>query len=56
MDKVVYSNKQYNDWKKLIHALERCAKKFNKETIMNLHKSIPGHFLKVIDVKGAEIL
>ena len=55
MEKVVYRNKQCNGWKKLISALERCAKKFNKDTIMNLHKSIPGRLLKVIDVEGAEI-
>ena len=55
MEEVVYSNKQYNDRKELICPLERCAKKFSEETIMNLHKSIPGRLLKVIDVKRAEI-
>ena len=35
--------------------LEICAKKFNKETIINIHELIPGRFLKVIGVKRAEI-
>ena len=51
MEEVVYSDKQYNDRKELIRPLERCTKKFNKETIMNLYKSIPGCLLKVIDAK-----
>ena len=56
MKEVVYSDKQYNDGKELIRALERCARKFNKETIINLCKSISGRsLLKVIDVKGAKI-
>ena len=55
MEEVVYINKQDNDRKELIRPLERCAKKFNKEAIMNLYKSIPGRLLKVIDVKRAEI-
>ena len=50
MEEVVYSNKQYNDQKELIHALERCAK-FIVENIMNTCKSIPGCLLEVIDVK-----
>ena len=55
MEEVAYSDKQYNDQKALIHVLERCAKKFNKETMINLYKSVPGRLPKVIDVKGAEI-
>ena len=55
MEKVVYIDKQYNDRKELIRPLERCAKKFNKETIMSLYKLSPGHLLEVIDVKTAEI-
>ena len=56
MEDVVYRDKQYNDRKELIRALEKCAKKFNKETIMHLHKSIPWRLLKVTDIKRAEIL
>ena len=52
MKEVVYSHKQYNDRKELIRALERCAKKFNKETIISLYKSISERFLKVIFLKG----
>ena len=33
-----YSDKQYNDRKELIFVLERCAKAFNTEIIMNLFK------------------
>ena len=55
MEEVVYRDKQHIDRKELIGALERCAKKFRKETIMNLHKSIPGVLLKIINVKGAKI-
>ena len=41
MEEVLYSDKSYDDWKELICALEQCAKKFNKESL-----------LKVIDVKA----
>ena len=55
MVEVVCSDKQLNNRKQLIRALEKCAKKFNMETIMNFFKSTPGCLPNVIDVKGAEI-
>ena len=36
MEEILYSDRQCNEQKKLIHALERCAKEFNKETIINI--------------------
>ena len=56
MEVIMYGDMQYNNCKELIRALEKCAKKFNKDTAMNLYKSIiPGLLLKVIDVKGDQI-
>ena len=54
MEEVLCSDKQYDDRKELIRPLERCAKNFHKEIIINLRKSIPGRLLKVTDVKRAE--
>ena len=55
MEEFMHSNKQYNGRTELIRVLERCAKKFNKETITNLYKSIPGCLFKMIGVKGTQI-
>ena len=51
----LYGDKQYNDRKELIRALEICAKRFNKETILNQCKSIDGRLQKVTDLKRTKI-
>ena len=51
----MYKDKQYYDLEELIPTQEKRGMKFNKENIMNLHKSISEHLLKVIDVKQDQI-
>ena len=55
IEEVLCSNTEYTEQKEQIHTLERYAKKFNKETLLNLYKLIPVRLLSLIEFNGAKI-